>query len=326
MKQLVSPLILSNQKIGQRHYFDCYESAFGGMLAYYFDDYNFILQLYSIPDTISLYIKQNTSEVMLNSRSLDMNSFVIENLGFTLVSNSDLGKFSLRSKEAPFVVCFDEYYVKENNHYKKKHFFHASLGLKIIDYLHIKVSDPGLKIPKDLKSYCERIISFDKDIINQPNVIHYYLLEKKKDFVKLNQDELFKSISVLNINFWKNNISTNQYSNVYFGMEALSMFKSQLEAFKNINLAAQEFYKWIFPLYWKKHYIQKFDDSLSNEIVKLLTIVIEEMEIFETNLLRLITNYKESLHLSSIERWNKICKLLKEYIILEEERVREKYH
>jgi hypothetical protein len=326
VKQLVSPLILSNQKIGQRHYFDCYESAFGGMLAYYYNNYDFILKLYSIPDAIALYINQDSSEIILNSRSLDINSFAIENLGFTLIGNSDIYKFRLRSKETPFVVCFDEYYVKENNHYKKEHFFHASLGIEIIDPLHIKVSDPGLKIPKDLKSYCERIISFDKDIINQPDAIHYYLLEKKKDFVKLNQDELFKSISVLNINFWKNIISTNQYSNVYFGMEALSVFKSQLEAFKNINLAAQEFYKWIFPIYWKNHYLQNLKDKTSIEITKILTLVIKEMEIFETNLLRLITSYKQSLHLSSIERWNKICKLLKEYIILEEERVREKYH
>lgn len=72
MNQLVLPLILSNQKIGQRHYFDCYESAFGGMLAYYHNDYNFILNLYSIQDAIALYINQDSSEIILNSRSLHL--------------------------------------------------------------------------------------------------------------------------------------------------------------------------------------------------------------------------------------------------------------
>lgn len=319
------PLVLPNLKFNQRNYFDCYESSFGGMLAYYNNDYDFILSLYCIPDAVSLYINQDTSEIMLNSRSLDINNFAISNLGFTIYGSSVIDKFSLRNKERPFVICFDEFYVKENNHYKKKHFSHASVGIGIIDPLHIKVQDPELRIPLSLQSYCERIISFDNDILDKPDAIIFYLLEKKNNFSLLKFDELFKSISLNNIKIWNNSIFTGDQLSVFFGLDALILFEKGLKDFQGINLAAQEFYKWIFPLYWKKHYIQKFDDSLSNETAKLLTIIIEEMEIFETNLLRLITNYKESLHFISIERWGKIISEIKKYIRVEEVRVHEKY-
>ncbi len=80
----ILPLILTNQNIGQRHYFDCYESAFGGLSAYCARNFTFVRDLYSTLDCFGLTF-QNEKKVILTSRAVDVNSLVRDILGLKLI-------------------------------------------------------------------------------------------------------------------------------------------------------------------------------------------------------------------------------------------------
>lgn len=324
----ILPLVLTNQKIGQRHYFDCYESAFGGLSAYYSNNFSFIRDLYSTLDCFGLIMNED-NKVLLDSRSIDINGLTREILGLTLLpftKYEDLDK--INKDGCLFVIAFDEYYVHENNHYKKVHFSHASLGLEIIDKQTIRIIDPGLEITK-LVGYSadERIISFDEQIYNDNDGITFFILEKSKNISigldsSAEQKKIINSLEKLNIDLWKNRVKQPQGNlNFHFGFKALEIFTESLTDFSKVEHAASEFYKWIFPVYWKLFYLKNNRDENSEPAIELLQTIIKEMEIFETNILRLRGGYKAELHNSSIQRWDKIVSLFHEYIEKEEKRI-----
>ncbi len=330
MKQEILPLILTNQKIGQRHYFDCYESAFGGLAAFHHNSFSFVRDLYSILDCFSLILDDN-NKINLNSRSVEVNGLAREILGFNLVSFSNYNEFmKINEKGKPFVISFDEFYVQENNHYRKTHFNHASLGLEIIDKLNVKIMDPGLEITKPIGySADERVISFAEDIYNDNEGVKYFILEANNNLSVDRQSvewqkNVIKNLEKLNIDLWKNHIKPEQdFHRYYFGTKALEVFAEFLSDYPKVEKAASEFYKWIFPIYWKQFFLRKNDDGLSQSLGQLLATIVKEMEIFETNLLRLKAAYKHGLHDDSIKRWNKIISLFRGYLEKEEKRILE---
>lgn len=328
MKQEILPLILTNQNIGQRHYFDCYETAFGGLTAYYSKNFSLVRDLYSTLDCFSLILDED-KKIILNSRAIDINGLTREILGLALLPFTNYEDFSnINKKDNPFVITFDEFYVHENNHYGKTHFSHASLGLEIIDKQKIKIIDPGLEITKPVGySADERIISFNEQIYNdKEGIIFFTIKENKNTPVDSNsgieQKKVIESLEKLNIGLWKNNLKQKlEVENFYYGFKALEIFTESLTNFSKVEYAASEFYKWIFPIYWKHYYLNNNRDESSETIIELLLTIIKEMEIFETNLLRLKAMYKVELHNSSIKRWDKIVSLFHKYIEKEEKRI-----
>jgi hypothetical protein len=326
----IMPLVLTNQKIGQRHYFDCYESAFGGLIASYINNHSFVRNLYSIIDCFSLCVNENKS-INVISRAIEVNGLTREILGVNLISLSNfVDLIKINEKNKPFVISFDEFYLQENSHYRKTHFNHASLGLEIIDRLNVKIMDPGLEITKPIGySADERIISFDEDIYNDNEGVRYFILEANNNFSVDTQSvewqkNVIKNLEKLNIDLWKNHIKPEQdFRGYYFGTKALEVFAEFLSDYSKVEKAASEFYKWIFPIYWKQFFLRKNDDELSQSLGQLLATIVKEMEIFETNLLRLKATYKHGLHDDSIKRWNKIISLFRGYFEKEEKRILE---
>lgn len=313
------PLILFNQPLGQRNYFDCYESAFGGLLAIHINNYILTSNLYSLLDCLALFTDKNNN-IYVQTRAIDINSLLINILGLELVA---VQIEELKESNKNFVISFDEFYAQENYHYQKKHFTHASLGVEIINRLSFKVIDPGLEVTTSVGyTACERIINFDNAIYDDKNNLSLFTLKSRNgSTIKYDNSEWQNSITArlreLNIALWlgKIELKTN-HKNLYYGINALEKFSKSLTEFPKVETAASEFYKWIFPLFWGNDYIKRNNKTIHKEINIILEIIIKEMEIFETNLLRLKANYKVSLHNSAIKRWDNISALLRNYIHL----------
>lgn len=317
------PLILFNQPIGQRNYFDCYESALGGLLALEIKNYQFIQNIYSIIDCLALNISKN-GKFYLQSKTIDINTFLINTLGFEINTSSIE---EMKGFKKNFVLSFDEYYVKENSHYMKEHFYHASLGIEIINKRCFKVIDPGLQITtNDGYTAAERFINFDNEIYGDKKNITLLNLKLKSDLKigynnKKWQENLKRKLKEFNIDLWLNRTDIlNHNQNYHYGIKAIRIFAEALLEFKNIETTANIFYKWIFPLYWKKEYLIRNSKREASQTISLLENIIKEMEMFETILLRMKTKFKSNLHNSAIKRWEEIMIKITEYVQLELER------
>lgn len=324
----MQPLVLQNQMPGQRHYFDCYESAFGGLLAFHHGNVKAILNLYSIVDSLSLTIDPKTGGIILKSRALDINNLVMNALGYELVELKKIKTlFNHYKKNKIFITVFDEFFVKENNNYLKKHFSHASLTYGITNKDTLQVMDPVLKITKDGNSFDKRIITFDTKIFTLDRAILFYFMKKKDGKTYISNQylhKLYEKFSQINLDIWNNTISNNSNSNYYYyGLESFIVFTNSLKDLSCVEQAATEFYKWIFPIYWKREYLKSFNKEINTKIIHILNKIISEMEIFETNLLRLTAFRKEKLYFATISRWERIIILFKKYISLEKIRVDE---
>ncbi len=322
------PLVLNKLSLGQRHYFDCYESAYGGLLAFNYKNYDVIRNLYCIFDSISL----STDEVgsaYLQSRSLDINKFIRELLGYELESFSSLTELKTNKGNIfPFVIDFDEYYILQNNNYKKKHFNHSSLCIEIRDNNNFVVIDPGLEITKPIGySADERIIEVDDQIYQNQSAIKFSVLkyvDRREQFKQITT-AVYNNLENFNLTFWLNKIDNiEKTSDFYFGTRALEYFKNTLDDLTKVKIAATEFYKWIFPFFWKRYYLKQHSNPLAVSLVDLLSIIVKEMEIFETNLLRLTASKSTTLHNAAKKRWDKIIVLIQQYIELEFKRVNAK--
>lgn len=314
------PLVLFNQPIGQRNYFDCYESALGGLIAAEINNYELTQNLYSLIDCFVL-INDEKERVFLQPKAVDVNELITLIFGLEIASCS-IDEIIACKKN--FVLSYDEYYAKENYHYRKKHFNHASLGLEIISKLNFKIIDPGLEITKPVGySADERTISFDNEIFEDQNKLLIFTMKSKNDSVnnyddKRWQNSIIAKLEELNAALWSNKAEIRiDNKNFFYGIKALEKFSESLTEFSNVETAANEFYKWIFPLYWKNDYIKRNNSVADNKLIILLENIIKEMEILETNLLRLKANYKSSLHNSAIKRWDNISSMIRQYIQVE---------
>ena len=311
-------LILRNLCKGQRNYFDCYESAIGGLVAIEINNYNFVLNFYSQLDCLAL-ILGDQEQLLLQPRPIDLNILLLNLIGYELsrVSLDEL----LLNLSSYFVIEFDEFYTKENSHYRKQHFDHASLGVEILNKFSFKVVDPELIVSsKDSYSDTSRIISFDNTIYDKKDKIFFYILKRKNNnivYCDTNwQNETSKRIFEANIHLWLGEAEIKN-KKIFYGFSALKIFLDFLTNFSKIELAVREFYKWIFPLFWKREFLRKNCLSQKKDVYSILEKIINEMEIFETMLLRLVANYETKLHASAIIRWENIMSLLSKYVQLE---------
>lgn len=317
------PLVLTNLSVGQRHYFDCFESAFGGLTANKTGKYDTVRDLYCLFDAVAL-VWDEKDNIQLKSRVINVDESIRKIFGFTLRKFRQFSEFS-KSYDglSVFVVVFDEYYLKENQNYLKTHFTHASIVKKMIDKNNLIVVDPGLEITKPVGYSADERELFIPDELYESNSCFFYTLgteDKEHSYEVMNITKMQNQISKFNLNCWEN-VENQSVPNFLYGKEALIEFGTKLSNKKIIAKSSTEFYKWIFPLFWKKNYIENLNTQSGKELAKILSGIIKELEIFETNLMRLVNSTNESLYVASQKRWEKIIELISIYIRLEKERV-----
>lgn len=318
------PLVLFGQKIGQRNYFDCFEASYGGLLAFHIKNYRLIRDFYCLFDCFSL-IESSTQKVQLSSRSFDINNYAYNMFGFEEVKIDSLLKSSIKTQiHEPFIIYLDEYYVRENKNYHSSHFYHCSLGKKIVSRNRIIVIDPGLEITKGIGySADERIINIDNEIFAKPENFLIIIAKRKNNcdhdqrVKNKNVLSMFLSLRKLNFDYWnRSSVENNTTSTVFFGLEALEVLGQMISTPSIINDISNNFYKWIFPIYWKYDYLKRI--SLENpkysRICNILFSLIHKMEIVETILLRLRSNYSSKLHESLTQKFNDLYSMVIIYL------------
>jgi hypothetical protein len=303
------PLVIQNQNIGQRHYFECFESAIGGIISENLNEKNTLYSLYSIPDAFALQRISETNYTLL-SRCFDLNTAILDHYGFELLEFSDFNTFiNIRPADKNFLLIYDEFYVKENNNFNRNHFIHASLVKEILNNSSFIVSDPQLKI-RDTNGYDDRCISFTNISNTNGQKCLFYLLNVKSA-KEANQKILTNIFEIQNMSNWKH---SSEKLSFFVGLDALNQY---LELFR-MKIFVTDFYKWIFPLYWRREYFNKKQEK---EIVQLLNATITEMEIFETHLLRLNVKFSQNLYSNSEIRIIRIIELIEKYLFLVEKKI-----
>jgi hypothetical protein len=318
MRKKITPIC---RKIlyGKRNYFDCYEAAVGGLLQYHLNGTVDVKSLYSLFDAVSLSI-DNKGKISLHSRVLDVNSLMIQVLGFEPLSFPDITALEeCNNHESPFIVDFDEYYFKGYHNYQTCHFGHAALATEILDRSRIIILDPVLEFMGD--SCCVEKILTVPDHPDDVQALTGTILRKLNDFHPSGiTDRLVTDILRNNIEVWRGGEAGTGGQSYYFGLTALENFTDVLKNNGKYDFSI-EFYKWIYPLVWKEEYLNRSNDSRSLSISSHLKMIIHEMEQFETILLRLKSSGNARLRGSALKRWDTIVSMAYKYIILERERI-----
>jgi hypothetical protein len=318
MRKIITP-ICREILYGKRNYFDCYEAAVGGLLQYHLNDTVDVKSLYSLFDAVSLSI-DDEEKLFLHSRALDVNSLMVQVLGFEPLSFSDITALvETNTEESPFIVDFDEYYFEGYHNYQTCHFTHAALAADILDRSRIIILDPVLEFMGD--SCCVEKILRVPDYPDNVQALTGTILRKRNDFhPSCITDRLVTDILINNIEVWRGGETNTGGESHFFGLTALEKFT---EALNNNGeyIFGTDFYKWIYPIVWKEEYLQKFNDFSSLTISSHLRMIINEMEQFETILLRLKSSGNARLRGSALKRWDDIVSMAYKYISLERERI-----
>jgi len=302
------PLVIAKQPIGKRNYFDCFESTIGGVIAERIAKPEAVLSLFSLPDAFAL-VQTEDKKAELLCRCFDVNSSI---LGFYNLAVEEFTEFEefikKRKSDESFFLVYDEFYVLENNNYNKTSFIHASVGKEILSSNSFKVSDPQLIVENNY-GYDDRIINFQSPAGSKIECSYY--LVKDIQGSENNFNDFVSGMEKFNADNWK---GKQEISGLFTGIEAAKKYKELLTE----KIFIKDFYKWIFPLVWKREYLIKNEETT---IIKSLDEIIREMEVFETNLLRINSVFSDRLYQKALSRFDLIIDLLGVYIELNNRRV-----
>ncbi len=294
---------MPKQPIGRRNYFDCFESTIGGVIAERIAKPEAVLSLFSLPDAFAL-VQTEDKKAELLCRCFDVNSSILGFYNLAVEEFTEFEEFIKRRKsDESFFLVYDEFYVLENNNYNKTSFIHASVGKEVLSKNSFKVSDPQLIVENNY-GYDDRIINFQSPAGSKIEC-SFYLVNAIPGSER-NYTEFVVGMERFNAENWK---GKQEIAGLFTGIAAAMKYKELLEE----QIFIKDFYKWIFPLVWKREYLKNQNES---EITELLSQVINEMEVFETNILRLKISFSEKLFQKSLSRFDNIIELLDKYIEL----------
>ncbi len=319
MGSVAKPLLLANQALGSRNYFNCFDAAFGGLLQYHLGPDLPVGFFYSLFDAPRLNVSHDLSFSRL-SRAADPNSRVPQALDVEFKRYQNWEEFSAAhaGRDKPFVAELDEFFIKGYFHFQKAHYCHASLGTRITGQSSFVVLDPDLAF-RDTSGYHEAVI--DLPNTSDDSYAAFYTIETEIAHAS-SREELEYQIAAENLTLWNSeSISQTSTGSEAVGKRSLELFMWAIQSEAVLQAIVQEFWTWIVPFAWKRDYLRSNSLRLHSSLDLVLTKLIRQLEELESSLLRIRVSKSDRLRDLIRIKSGAVIDTVEDYMILESERI-----
>jgi hypothetical protein len=309
----VKPLLLPLEKgEDERNYFQCIDAAFGGLIAEELNAYQQILNIYSICDAPKLSVSKNDNDYHLSARAIGVHLELLNLLQVTLKETKFKSTLELDEVNInrPFLISFNEMFVKEYSNYQKRNHYHYSLGLEIKGSK-VTVLEPRFTYQNG-RGVDEKDIDLQELLDNEPESFIVYTINDKVDAQSISFDEIEKLFVSTNLNIWHTEeVFETEDVIEYVGFNALIHFAKLIENQEIVMTVSSKILEWVYGFKWKQYYYEH--NNRNSEIAQILEEIVKELNVFGTIVFRLSKKYRSNLHTASIEKWKSIKQLFKNY-------------